>query len=1052
MAKFFIDRPIFAWVIALFVIVMGAVSITQLPISQYPPVAPPAIVINTAYPGASAQTLEDSVLSVIEREMNGAQGLIYMESVAQADGTGTITVTFETGTNPDLAQVDVQNRLARATPRLPASVTQQGVRVDKSRNNFLLFTILSSDDPAIDPVALGDYASRNVLPELQRVPGIGQAQLFGTERAMRVWIDPAKLQGFNLSPGDVNAAIRAQNAQVSSGSIGDLPNITGQAIAATVVVRGQLNTVDQFGNIVLRANTDGSAVRLKDVARIELGGQSYATSARLDGQPAVGMGVQLAPSGNALQSAKAIRAKMEELSKFFPKGVKWSIPYDSSRFVSISITEVVKTLFEAVALVFIVMFLFLQNWRYTVIPTIVVPIALLGTFAVLSALGFSINVLTMFGMVLVIGIVVDDAIVVVENVERIMTEEGLGPLEATRKAMQQISGAIIGVTVVLISVFVPLAFFAGSTGNIYRQFSAVMVTSIAFSAFMALSLTPALCATLLKPVEKGHHHEKKGFFGWFNRGFTRTAKGYEGVVARLLKRAARYLIIYVAIVGAVVVLFRGLPTSFLPQEDQGNIIVNVQLPPGATQERTLSVMKQVEGFMLKQPEVQSMVGVLGFSFSGQGQNSGLAFVTLKDWDERKGAGQGADALAGRAFGALSGIRDAFIYPLSPPPIPELGNASGFTFRLQDRSGAGHEALINARNQMLGMAGKSKLLAQVRPDGLEDAPQLQIDIDRDKASALGVTFDAINTTLSTALGSSYVNDFPNQGRLQRVVVQADAPARMQPDDLLKLNATNTQGNPVPLSTFASTRWANGAQQTVRYNGYPAVRITGSAAPGLSSGEAMAEMERLAAQLPTGFGFEWTGQSREEKLAGSQAMILYGFAILAVFLCLAALYESWSIPLSVVLVVPLGVVGVLLATMLRSYSNDVYFQVGLITIIGLSAKNAILIVEFAKDLQAQGMGVVQAALTAAHLRFRPIIMTSLAFGLGVVPLAIASGAGSASQRAIGTGVIGGMITGTVLAVFFVPVFFVVVRTLFKGSKRQQEADRRHAAAAGIEPTHD
>jgi multidrug efflux pump len=1052
MAKFFIDRPIFAWVIALFVIVMGAVSITQLPISQYPPVAPPAIVINTAYPGASAQTLEDSVLSVIEREMNGAQGLIYMESVAQADGTGTITVTFETGTNPDLAQVDVQNRLARATPRLPASVTQQGVRVDKSRNNFLLFTILSSDDPAIDPVALGDYASRNVLPELQRVPGIGQAQLFGTERAMRVWIDPAKLQGFNLSPGDVNAAIRAQNAQVSSGAIGDLPNITGQAIAATVVVRGQLNTVDQFGNIVLRANTDGSAVRLKDVARIELGGQSYATSARLDGQPAVGVGVQLAPSGNALQSAKAVRAKMEELSKFFPKGVKWSIPYDSSRFVSISITEVVKTLFEAVALVFVVMFLFLQNWRYTIIPTIVVPIALLGTFAVLSALGFSINVLTMFGMVLVIGIVVDDAIVVVENVERIMTEEGLGPLEATRKAMQQISGAIIGVTVVLISVFVPLAFFAGSTGNIYRQFSAVMVTSIAFSAFMALSLTPALCATLLKPVEKGGHHEKKGFFGWFNRGFTRTAKGYEGVVARLLKRAARYLIIYVAIVGAVVVLFRGLPTSFLPQEDQGNIIVNVQLPPGATQERTLSVMKQVEGFMLKQPEVQSMVGVLGFSFSGQGQNSGLAFVTLKEWDERKGAGQGADALAGRAFGALSGIRDAFIYPLSPPPIPELGNASGFTFRLQDRSGAGHEALINARNQMLGMAGKSKLLVQVRPDGLEDAPQLQIDIDRDKASALGVTFDAINTTLSTALGSSYINDFPNQGRLQRVVVQADAPARMQPDDLLKLNATNTQGNPVPLSTFASTRWANGAQQTVRYNGYPAVRITGSAAPGLSSGEAMAEMEKLAAQLPTGFGFEWTGQSREEKLAGSQAMILYGFAILAVFLCLAALYESWSIPLSVILVVPLGVLGVLLATMLRAYSNDVYFQVGLITIIGLSAKNAILIIEFAKDLQAQGKGVVQAALEAAHLRFRPIIMTSLAFGLGVVPLVTASGAGSASQRAIGTGVLGGMVTGTVLAVFFVPVFFVVVRTLFKGSKRQQEADRRHAAAAGIEPTHD
>ncbi|MBC7395251.1 MAG: efflux RND transporter permease subunit [Variovorax sp.] len=1051
MAKFFIERPIFAWVIALFVIVMGSVAITQLPISQYPPVAPPAIVVTTAYPGASAQTLEDSVLSVIEREMNGSPGLIYMESVAQADGTGTITITFETGTNADLAQVDVQNRLSRATPRLPASVTQQGVRVDKSRNNFLLFTILSSDDPKVDPIALGDYASRNVLPELQRVPGIGQAQLFGTERAMRVWIDPAKLQGYSLSAADVNAAIRAQNAQVSSGSIGDLPNITGQSIAATVLVTGQLSTVEQFGNIVLRANTDGSAVRLKDVARIELGGQAYSTSARLNGQPAVGIGVQLAPSGNALQSAKAIRVKMADLAKYFPPGVKWSIPYDSSRFVSISITEVVKTLLEAIALVFVVMFLFLQNWRYTIIPTIVVPIALLGTFATLLGLGYSINVLTMFGMVLVIGIVVDDAIVVVENVERIMTEEGLPPLEATRKAMGQISGAIIGVTVVLISVFVPLAFFAGSTGNIYRQFAAVMVASIGFSAFMALSLTPALCATLLKPVDEGHH-EKRGFFGWFNRSFNRTAKGYESVVARMLKRAARYLVIYVAIVAAVIVVFRGLPTSFLPQEDQGNIIVNVQLPPGATQDRTLDVMKQVEGYILKQPEVQSMVGVLGFSFSGQGQNAGLAFVTLKDWDQRKEAGQSADALAGRAFGALSKIRDAFIYPLSPPPIPELGNASGFTFRLQDRSGAGHEALINARNQMLGMASQNKLLSQVRPDGLEDAPQLQIDIDRDKASALGVSFDAINTTLSTALGSSYINDFPNRGRLQRVVVQADAPARMQPQDLLKLNASNAQGNPVPLSTFATTRWVNGAQQTVRYNGYPAVRISGSAAPGSSSGAAMEEMEKMAAKLPPGFGYEWTGQSREEKLAGSQAIVLYGFAILAVFLCLAALYESWSIPLAVILVVPCGVLGVLLATMFRSYSNDVYFQVGLITIIGLSAKNAILIIEFAKDLQAQGKGVVESALAAAHLRFRPIIMTSLAFGLGVLPLFLATGAGSASQRAIGTGVLGGMITGTGLAVFFVPLFFVLVRGFFKGSKRQHELQARTATPVGGAETHE
>jgi len=1047
MAKFFIERPIFAWVIALFILVLGSVSITQLPIAQYPPVAPPSIVVNASYPGASAKTLEDSVLSVIEREMNGSPGLIYMESVAQANGSGSLTLTFETGTNPDLAQVDVQNRLSRASPRLPQAVTQQGVRVDKSRSNFLMFAMLSSDNPDIDPIALGDYASRSVLPELQRLPGIGQAQLFGTERAMRIWIDPAKLNGFSLSPADVTAAIRAQNAQVASGTIGDLPNVDGQGITATVVVNGQLSSIEQFGNIVLRANTSGSTVRLKDVARIELGAQTYATSARLNGTPATGIGLQLTPSGNSLAAAKAVRARMEELKPYFPKGVNYSIPYDSSRFVSISIRQVAETLIEAVVLVFLVMYLFLQNWRYTVIPTIVVPVALLGTFATLLALGFSINVLTMFGMVLVIGIVVDDAIVVVENVERIMSEEGLPPLQATRKAMGQISGAIVGVTVVLISVFVPLAFFAGSVGNIYRQFSAVMVASIGFSAFLALSLTPALCATLLKPVEAGHHHEKTGFFGWFNRGFSRTAKGYESFVARLLKRAGRYLIIYAAIIGVVALMYTRLPTSFLPAEDQGTLLVNVQLPPGATVERTRAVMEQVEGFMLKQPEVQGMVGVLGFSFSGQGQNAGLAFVTLKDWDERKGKGQQADALAGRAFGALSGIRDAFVFPLSPPPIPELGSASGFTFRLQDRSGAGGDALLAARNQLLGMASKNPVLAQVRPDGLEDAPQLQLDIDRDKANALGVSFDAINTALSTALGSSYVNDFPNQGRLQRVVVQADAPARMQADDLLRLNASNAKGEAVPLSAFASTHWIKGPMQTVRYNGYPAMRISGGAAPGYSTGAAMAEMEKMAAQLPQGFGYEWTGQSREEKQAGSQAMILYGFAILAVFLCLAALYESWSIPLAVILVVPLGVVGVLLATLLRSYANDVYFQVGLITIIGLSAKNAILIIEFAKDLQAQGKGVVEAALTAAHLRFRPIVMTSFAFMLGVLPLAIATGASSASQRAIGTGVIGGMITGTALAVFFVPIFFVVVRGFFKGSARQREIYAEHARAAGV-----
>ena len=1047
MAQFFIDRPIFAWVIALFILVIGGLAITQLPIAQYPPVAPPSIVVATSYPGASAQTLEDSVLSVIEREMNGSPGLLYMESVAQANGTGNITLSFQPGTNPELAQVDVQNRLSRASPRLPQAVTQQGVRVDKSNANFLLFAILSSSNPNIDPIALGDFASRSVVPEIQRLPGIGQAQLFGTERAMRIWIDPDKLVGFSLSALDVTNAIRAQNAQISSGTIGDLPNVAGQGISATVVVNGQLSSVEQFGNITLRANIDGSAVRLRDVARIELGAQTYATSARLNGQPSTGIGVQLAPGANALQSARAVRDKMEQLKTTFPQGVSYAIPYDSSEFVSISIRQVAITLVEAVVLVFLVMYLFLQNIRYTIIPTIVVPVALLGTFATLLALGFSINVLTMFGMVLVIGIVVDDAIVVVENVERIMSEEGLLPVEATRKAMGQISGAIIGVTVVLISVFVPLAFFAGSIGNIYRQFSAVMVASIGFSAFLALSLTPALCATLLKPVEAGHHIDKRGFFGWFNRGFSRTAKGYESLVARLLRRASRYLIVYAAIIGVVALVYARLPSSFLPAEDQGRLLVNVQLPPGATIERTRQVIEQVEGFMLKQPEVKSMVGVMGFSFSGQGQNAALAFVTLKDWDEREGPGQSADALAGRAFGALSKIRDASIFPLSPPPIPELGTASGFSFRLQDRTGVGRDTMLAARGQLLGLASKSPVLAQVRPDGLEDAPQLQLDIDRAKASALGVPFEAINSALSTSLGSSYVNDFPNQGRLQRVVVQADAPARMQEGDLLRINAINTAGKPVPLSAFATTRWVKGAMQTVRFNGYPAMRISGSAAPGYSTGAAIEEMERLAAQLPAGIGFEWTGLSREEKLAGSQAMLLYGFAILAVFLCLAALYESWTIPLAVILVVPLGVLGVLLATFFRGYANDVYFQVGLVTIIGLSAKNAILIIEFAKDLQAQGKGLVESALAAAHLRFRPIIMTSMAFMLGVLPLAIATGAGSASQRAIGTGVIGGMLTGTVLAVLFVPVFFVVVRGLFKGSDLQRKHFAEHAQRVGM-----
>ncbi len=1035
-SKFFIDRPIFAWVIALFILVLGAAAITKLPVAQYPTVAPPSIVITTAYPGASAQVLEDSVLSVIEQELNGSPNLIYMESTADANGSGTITVTFEPGTDVSIAQIEVQNRLSRATPRLPSAVVQQGVRVDKARSNFLLVVMMTSTNPAYDPVALGDYAVRNIQPELLRVPGVGQTILFGTERAMRVWVDPAKLVGYGLSPADVNNAIRAQNLQVSAGSIGGTPSPKEQATYATVTVSGQLASIREFGDIIVRANADGSSVRLKDVARLELGGQSYVTTARLNGVTASGIGIQLSPTGNALATAEAIKARMAELKKYFPEGVGYEVPYDTSKFVKISIEQVIHTLVEAIALVFIVMFLFLQNWRYTLIPTIVVPVALLGTFAVMLVAGFSINVLTLFGMVLAIGILVDDAIVVVENVERIMAEEGLSPAEATRKAMGQITGAIIGITVVLVSVFVPMAFFAGSVGNIYRQFSLSMVASIMISALMALTLTPALCATLLKPVDP-EHHEKKGFFGWFNRGFKRTTHGYEGLVARIIRKAGRWLVVYAAVLGAVAFLYNKLPTSFLPNEDQGYIVANIQLPPGASVNRTEAVVSQVEQFALKQPETDKVIGVTGFSFSGNGQNAAIAFVPLKPWDERKGQEHSAQSLAGRVFGAMMGVRDAFIFALSPPPIPELGNATGFTFRLQDRNGQGHDALLAARNQLLGMASQSKVLQGVRPDGLEDAPQLKLEIDREKAAAQGVSYDTIASVLATAFGSTYVNDFPNSGRLQRVVVQAEAPARMQPDDLLKLYAPNTRGQQVPFSAFATTRWVTGPVQTVRYNGYPAMKISGDAAPGHSTGEAMAEMEKLAAQLPQGFGFEWTGQSREEKLSGSQALILLAFSMLAVFLCLAALYESWSIPVAVMLVVPLGVLGSLSGVWLRDMPNDVYFKVGLITIIGLSAKNAILIIEFAKDLMAEGHSLLAATLEACHLRFRPIIMTSFAFILGVLPLAISTGAGSASQRAIGTGVMGGMLTATVLAVFLVPVFFVVVRRLFPGGHEVEHA---------------
>ncbi|RMX05630.1 efflux RND transporter permease subunit [Corticibacter populi] len=1055
MAKFFIDRPIFAWVVALFIIVIGLVSYQQLPVAQYPSVAPPTISISATYPGASAEVLDETVLSVIEREMNGSPGLAYMESSSQANGRGEIVLSFEPGTNADLAQVDVQNRLSQATPRLPAAVTQQGIQVEKASSTFLMVVSLVSTRDDYSAYDLGDYVSRNVLPEIQRVNGVGKAQLFAAERALRIWVDPAKLTGYSLSTADVTAAIAAQNAQVSSGTLGDMPSPETQAIFATVVMQGQLTNAEEFGNIVLRANSDGSTVRLRDVATVELGIESYAFGSRLNGKPAVALGVQLSPTGNAMATAEAVRERMAELEPFFPQGVEWVIPYDTSKFVDISMQQVAHTLIEAIALVFVVMFLFLQNWRYTIIPTIVVPIALLGTLGVLYLAGFSLNVLSMFGMVLVIGIVVDDAIIVVENVERIMSEEGLSPLQASRKAMSQISGAIVGVTLVLIAVFVPLAFFSGSIGNIYRQFAVTMTVSIAFSAFLALSLTPALCATFLKPVVAGHNHAKRGFFGWFNNAFTRTAKGYEGTLAKVLKRSYVMLVVYLAIGAAVAWLYNRLPSSFLPNEDQGFVINSVQLPPGATQHRTLEAIKTAEGFFMEQPEVENVVSILGFSFTGQGQNAALQFVTLKDWSERKGAEHTADAIAGRAMGYLGQVRDAFMYTLSPPPISELGNATGFTFRLQDRSGQGHDALIQARNQLLGMVAQSPVLSGVRPDGLEDAPQLRLEIDRDKANALGVGFASINSTISTALGSSYVNDFPNSGRLQRVMVQAEATARMQPEDLLALTALNSDGAAVPFSAFATTRWVTGPMQVVRYNGYPAVKIAGDAAAGYSTGEAMAEMERLAAQLPQGFGFEWTGQSREEKLAGSTGMILYAFSILAVFLCLAALYESWSIPLAVILVVPLGVLGVVGAVYLHGLPRDVYFQIGLVTIIGLSAKNAILIIEFAKDLQAQGMSAVAAALQAAHLRFRPILMTSLAFTIGVVPLYLASGASSASQRTIGTGVIGGMITGTVLALALVPTFYVVVRSIFKYKPKPEEGAAPPATplppAAPAEGTH-
>ena len=1054
MSKFFIHRPIFAWVIAIFVVIAGIVSIKQLPVAQYPSVAPPTIRVIAAYPGATASTMDDSVLSLIEREMNGAEGLMYMQSQSTSTGTGQLTLTFSPETDPNMAQVEVQNRLKSAEPRLPDTVKQLGVRVDKASSSFLMIVAFSSETDRVTSDDIADYVNRNVLPEVQRTDGVGAAQLFAAGRAMRVWVDPVKLEGLGLSISEVNAAIASQNVQISGGALGGTPSVQGQAINATIIVPGQMTTPEEFGEIIVRAKDNGATVRLRDVARVELGIENYNFGSRLNGKPAVALAVQLNSTGNALATAQAIRDKLHTLEPFLPEGVKWTVPYDTSTFVSISIEKVVHTLLEAILLVFIVMFVFLQNIRYTLIPTLVVPIALLGTFAALNAMGMSINILAMFAMVLVIGIVVDDAIVVVENVERIMAEEGLSPLNATIKAMSQIQGAVVGITVILVSVFLPLAFFSGAVGNIYRQFAVVMAISIAFSGFFALTLTPALCATLLKPIPKGHHDKKTGFFGpffnWFNRNFSKASKKYESGMVRVVRRSWQVMVVYLAIIAGVWVLFSKLPTAFLPVEDQGYVIINTQLPGGATVERTGQVMKTVEDYILKQPEVENIVSIMGFNFSGQGQNVALAFATLKDWSERKASGSDAAGISARASQEFSKIRDGFVIAVTPPAIPELGTSNGFSFRLQDRGGKGHAALLQARNQLMGMAMQSKILTGVRPDGLEDAPQWKIKIDRDAAYAQGVTVSSIASTLAATLGSANVSDFPNQGYVQWVTVQAEPSRRMQPDDVMRLTVPNSKGQMVPLSTVASAEWTTGPVQVTRYNGYLAMPITGQAAEGYSSGQAMAEMTKIAAKLPEGFGFEWTGQSLDEIKAGSQSAMLYAFSILAVFLCLAALYESWSIPLSVMLVVPLGVLGVLLGVNMRGLSNDIYFQVGLITVIGLSAKNAILIVEFAKDLQAEGRSIVKSALMAAHLRFRPILMTSLAFILGVVPLFFASGASAASQRAIGTGVLWGMLIGTILAVVMVPVFFVVVRTLFGGSRKTNSHDDENLDDAAHQDT--
>ncbi|HBZ9865727.1 TPA: efflux RND transporter permease subunit [Salmonella enterica subsp. houtenae] len=1032
MANFFIRRPIFAWVLAIILMMAGALAIMQLPVAQYPTIAPPAVSISATYPGADAQTVQDTVTQVIEQNMNGIDNLMYMSSTSDSAGSVTITLTFQSGTDPDIAQVQVQNKLQLATPLLPQEVQQQGISVEKSSSSFLMVAGFVSDNPNTTQDDISDYVASNIKDSVSRLNGVGDVQLFGAQYAMRIWLDANLLNKYQLTPVDVINQLKVQNDQIAAGQLGGTPALPGQQLNASIIAQTRLKDPQEFGKVTLRVNADGSVVHLKDVARIELGGENYNVVARINGKPASGLGIKLATGANALDTATAIKAKLAELQPFFPQGMKVVYPYDTTPFVKISIHEVVKTLFEAIILVFLVMYLFLQNIRATLIPTIAVPVVLLGTFAILAAFGYSINTLTMFGMVLAIGLLVDDAIVVVENVERVMMEDNLSPREATEKSMSQIQGALVGIAMVLSAVFIPMAFFGGSTGAIYRQFSITIVSAMALSVLVALILTPALCATLLKPVSAEHPEKKSGFFGWFNARFDHSVNHYTNSVSGIVRNTGRYLIIYLLIVVGMAVLFLRLPTSFLPEEDQGVFLTMIQLPSGATQERTQKVLDQVTHYYLnnEKANVESVFTVNGFSFSGQGQNSGMAFVSLKPWEERSGEKNSVEAVIARATRAFSQIRDGLVFPFNMPAIVELGTATGFDFELIDQGGLGHDALTKARNQLLGMVAQHPdLLVRVRPNGLEDTPQFKLDVDQEKAQALGVSLSDINETISAALGGYYVNDFIDRGRVKKVYVQADAQFRMLPEDINNLYVRSANGEMVPFSTFSSARWIYGSPRLERYNGMPSMELLGEAAPGRSTGEAMALMENLASRLPNGIGYDWTGMSYQERLSGNQAPALYAISLIVVFLCLAALYESWSIPFSVMLVVPLGVVGALLAASLRGLNNDVYFQVGLLTTIGLSAKNAILIVEFAKDLmEKEGRGLIEATLEASRMRLRPILMTSLAFILGVMPLVISRGAGSGAQNAVGTGVMGGMLTATLLAIFFVPVFFVVVKRRF------------------------